>query len=236
MALLGQASSDWTWPTALLQIDCFCLIAYPLRPPSLVWHLFHKKGLLDISPASELISDLNGTNWRLDGGLSHHLPWFSHSEQQVTRHTQRATEWVRPTGCRHHTGQTFFPELLLWWLHMFFFIPQRSGSTSHMEQLLAWPFLLPAFIYDYPFSMVLSPLRLPVSNAPPPGSLLTLGQTESVPGSYLLKVWSWRVTVSLWASVSSHVKFRFLIFIKFRFLSSIPKDSYLAGLGQESGF
>lgn len=68
---------------------------------------------------------------------------------------------------------------------------------------------------------------------PPLGSLCCLwSQTVNlVLGPYFLKVWPWQVTLPLCASVSSYIKFRFLIFIKFRFLSSIPKDSHLAGLG-----
>ena len=41
----------------LLHIYC-CLVAYPSGHLLSIWHLFCQEGLLDISPASELISDL----------------------------------------------------------------------------------------------------------------------------------------------------------------------------------
>lgn len=50
---------DFSFPvtTMLLHIYC-CLVAYPSGHLLSIWHLFCQEGLLDISPASELISDL----------------------------------------------------------------------------------------------------------------------------------------------------------------------------------
>lgn len=57
------------------------------RTPSghLPWvcsHLFWEEGFLDISPVSELILNLKGGYLEAGWGLSHHLPWLSHPEQQ----------------------------------------------------------------------------------------------------------------------------------------------------------
>lgn len=139
MALSRQAwtQASWRFFPHIPQI-CLRLVAYPLRLPSWIWHLFHKEGSLDISPASELISDLNGNSLRLDRDW---VTTLAFSSWAATRHTQKGalleTCFVDTTHSRvsslkfRWARECLSPALRerLQWLHVYFFTTQETQAT-----------------------------------------------------------------------------------------------------------